>query len=156
MKKYIIELTEKQARLLSWALDTLPRLIEGQCFTLQELMESAWAKRCKEATGKMMDEEFEGGWHKMREDAETFCKEIRRRFWDLSPIVNYSVHYDDTADILWDIYQCLRFELWKNQPEPKSHFAVDALPAHKFGTEPLCKVTSKEVDNKVLEKWWME
>ena len=27
------------------------------------------AKRCKEATGKIMDEEFEGGWHKMREDA---------------------------------------------------------------------------------------
>lgn len=144
MKKYIIELTEKQARLLSWALNTLPRLIEGQCFTFQDLMESAWEKRCKKATGKMMDEEFEGGWSNMRKDAETFCKEIKKRYWDLAPNADYGIHYDDSADILWDIYQCLRFELWKNLPEPKPHYTVDASPATQFGDEPLCKVTSKE------------
>ena len=135
-------MNERQARLLSWALDTLPRLIEGQDHSFQDLLEQAWEKRCKEATGKMMDEEFEGGWQKMREDAETFCKEIKRRFWDLAPNANYGVHYDDTADILWDIYQCLRYELWKNHPEPKSHITVDAFPAHQFGNEPLCKVTT--------------
>lgn len=143
-KKYIIELNERQARLLSWALDTFPRLIEGQSHAFQDLMESAWEKRCMKATGKMMDEEFEGGWSNMREDAETFCKEIKRRFWDLAPNAEYGIHYDVAADILWDIYQCLRFELWKNHPEPKSHITVDAFPATQFGDEPLCKVTSKE------------
>lgn len=142
-KKYILEMNERQARLLSWALDTLPRLIEGQDHSFQDLLEQAWEKRCKEATGKMMDDEFEGGWYKMREDAETFCKEIKRRFWDLAPNADYGIHYDDTADILWDMHQCLRFELWKNRPEPKSHITVDAFPAHQFGEEPLIIVKSK-------------
>lgn len=143
-KKYIIELNERQAQLLSWALNTFPRLIEGQSHAYQDLFESAWEKRCKEATGRMMDDEFEGGWHKMREDAETFCKEIKKRFWNLAPNADYGIHYDESADILWDIYQCLRYELWKNRPEPKSHMAVDASPATRYGEEPLCKVTSKD------------
>ena len=141
--KYILELTEKQARLLSWALDTFPRLIEGQSHAYQDLFESAWEKRCKEATGRMMDDDFEGGWQKMREDAETFCKEIKRRFWNQAPNCDYGIHYDDSADILWDIYVVLRHELWKNIPEPKSHFTVDAFPAsYSIGEEPLCKVSS--------------
>ena len=143
-KKYTIELNERQAQLLSWALNTFPRLIEGQSHAYQDLLESAWEKRCKEATGKMMNDEFEGGWQKMHEDAETFCNEIKRRFWNLASNAEYGIHYDESADILWDIYQCLRFELWKNRPEPKSHMAVDAFPAAGFGSEPLCKVTSKD------------
>jgi hypothetical protein len=143
-KKYVLELNQKQAELLSWALDTFPRLIEGQDHAYQDLLESAWERRCKEATGRMMDNEFEGGWHKMREEAETFCKEIKRRFWDLAPNANYGIHYDESADILWDIYQALRYEIWKNSPEPKSHFTVDAFPATQFGGEPLAKVTSKD------------
>ena len=143
MKKYILELNEKQARLLSWALDTLPRLIEGRGRAYQDLLESAWEKRSKKATGKMMDDEFEGGWQKMREDAETFCCEIKRRFWDLPPNAAYGIHYDKTADILWDMYQVLRHEIWKNNPDARN-FTVDASPATQFGSEPLIKVTSKD------------
>ena len=143
-KKYVLELNQKQAELLSWALDTFPRLIQGQDHAYQDLLESAWERRCKEATGSSMDDEFEGGWHKMREDAETFCKEIKRRFWNLTPNTNYGIHYDESADILWDIYQALRHEIWKNKPEPKSHFTVDAYLAIQFGSEPLAKVTSKD------------
>lgn len=143
-KKYIIEMNERQARLLSWVCDTFPRLMEGQDFAYQDLFESAWERRCKKATGKMMDDEFEGGWQKMREDAEVFCKEIKRRFWDLAPNANYGVHYDEVSDIIWDMHQCLRFELWKNIPEPKSYMTVDSSPAHQFGNEPLIKVISKE------------
>lgn len=144
MKKYIIEVNEKQARLLSWALDTFPRLIGGQDYSYQNLFESAWEKRCEKATGSMMDDKFEGGWQKMREDAETFCKEIKRRFWNLAPNTDYGIHYDESADILWDIYQALRYEIWKNRSEPKSHITVDAFPATQFGSEPLAKVTSKD------------
>lgn len=143
-KKYIIELTQKQAELLSWALDTFPRLIEGQDHAYQDLFESAWERRCKKSTGRMMDEEFEGGWQKMRDDAETFCKEIKKRFWNLAPNANYGIKYDKSADILWDIYQALRYEIWKNRPEPKSHFTVNAFPATQCGSEPLAKVTSKD------------
>ena len=147
MKKYIIEMNERQARLLSYVCDTFPRLVCGQDRAYQDLFEEAWKKRCKKATGKMMDDEFEGGWQKMREDAETFCKEIKRRFWNLPPNASYGVTYDDTADIIWDIHQCLRYELWLNRDEPKPHSTVDAFPACQFGKEPLVKVTSKDEDN---------
>ena len=143
-KKYILEMNERQARLLSWVCDTFPRLIEGQGHPYQDLFESAWEKRCKKATGKMMDDEFEGGWQKMREDAETFCKEIKKRFWDLAPNANYGIHYDDTADIIWDVYRCLRHELWKNNPN-RSNMTVDSEnPSSNIGSEPLIKVTSKD------------
>lgn len=143
-KKYILELTEKQARLLSYACDQFSRLIMGQDWSFQELLEAAWEKRCKKATGKPMDDEWDGGWHAMREEAERACREIKRKFWGLPSNTLNGVHYDDTADILYDIHQVLRLALWKDLPEPKSHITVDASPAHQFGDEPLIKVTSKE------------
>ena len=145
MKKYIIEMNERQARLLSMVCDLYPRLMEGQDFVLQELMEAAWEKRCKKATGKMMNENFEGGWAKMREDAEAFCKEIKKRFWDLAPNSNYGIHYDDTSDIIFDMHQCIRHELWLNG-DKKDH-TVDSYPACQFGKEPLIKVTSRDEDD---------
>lgn len=146
MKKYILELTEKQAKLLSWALDTFPRLIQGQSFAYQDLFETAWEKRCKAATGNMMDEEFEGGWSQMREDAEALCKKIKRRFWNLPYNSQNGIHYDDTADVLWDIQQVIRHELWRNDPD-RTHYTVDASPAMQVGSEPLAKIETKEADD---------
>ena len=138
-------MNERQARLLSWVCDQYARLIEGQHNAYQELFEAAWEKRCKKDTGEMMDDEFEGGWQKMREDAETLCKIIKLRFWNLAPNENWGVHYDDTSDIIWDMHQAIRYELWKNNPDPnKSTMTVDAFPAYQFGVEPLIKVTSKD------------
>lgn len=144
MKKYILEMNERQARLLSWVCDTFPRLIEGQSHAFQDLFESAWEKRCKKATGNMMDEDFEGGWNKMREDAETFCNEIKRRFWDLAPNANNGIYYDEVADIIWDCHRVIRHELWKNNPT-RSNMTVDSEnPSSPIGNEPLIKVTSKD------------
>ncbi len=144
MKKYIIELNERQMRLLSWALDTLPRLIEGQDHSFQDLLEQAWEKRCKEATGKMMDDEWDGGWYQMRHEAEETCLKIKRRFWGLPPNTLNGIHYDDTADILWDMYQVIRHQLWLDNPDPeKPRWTVDASPATQFGDEPLIVVKPK-------------
>lgn len=142
--KYQITLTEMQARLLSYALEQFMRLIVGQDWAFQDLMESAWEKRCKKATGNVMDEEWDGGWSAMREDAERICKEIKKRFWGLAPNANYGIRYNDTADILYDMHCVLRHALWESKPEPKSHMTVDSGPAHQFGSEPLAKVTSKD------------
>ena len=142
--KYQITLTEKQARLLSYALDQFPRLIQGQDSSFQDLMESAWEKRCKKATGNMMDKEWDGGWAAMREDAERICKEIKKRFWGLEWNANYGINHDDTADILYDMHCVLRHALWLSQPEPKSHMTVDSDPAYQFGSEPLATVTLKD------------
>ena len=142
--KYQITITEKQARLLSYALDQFSRLIEGQDSSFQDLMESAWEKRCKKATGNMMDEEWDGGWGAMREDAERICKEIKKRFWGLKWNANYGIRYNDEADILYDMHCVLRHALWLSQPEPKNHMTVDSNPAHQFGSEPLATVTLKD------------
>lgn len=139
---YDLRITERQARLLSYACDQFSRLICGQDWSFQNLMEAAWEKRCKEAIGGHgMDKEWCGGWYKMRQDAEQLCKEIKRRFWGLERNALYGVHYDDTADILFDIHQVIRHQLWLDTPEEmKSHITVDASEAMSFGSEPLAMI----------------
>lgn len=140
---YKIELTENQAKMLSYACDQFSRLICGQNWSYQELMEAAWEKRCKEATGKMMSKDFEGGWNKMRQTAETLCREIKRVFWGLPANTMNGIHYDDTADILFDIYQVIRHQLWLDRPDDKkSRMTVDSDPAMQHGKEPLAKITN--------------
>jgi hypothetical protein len=78
----------------------------------------------------------------MRHDAERLCKEIKQRFWGLESNAMYGVHYDDTADVLFDLHQVLRHQLWLDRPETeKSHITVDADEAMRFGSEPLAIIT---------------
>lgn len=138
---YQLELTERQARILSYACDHFSRLICGQDWFYQELFESAWEKRCKEATGNMMDKEFEGGWYEMRADAEAICKQIKKRFWGCEANAMYGVNYDDTADLLFDLHCVIRHQLWLDSPEDqKSRFTVDSDEAMQYGSEPLAKI----------------
>lgn len=119
----------------------MARIIEGQDFIYQQFLEQAWEKRCKEATGNMMDKEFEGGWDAMRADAEDVCKYIKSRFWGLGRNSLYGIRYDDSSDIIWDIYQVIRHQLWLDRPEEnKSHYTVDASEAMQIGDEPLVKI----------------
>ena len=148
---YTLRLTERQAKLLSYACDQFSRLICGQDWSYQNLMEEAWEKRCKEATGNFMNDEWDGGWHAMRHDAEAICKQIKKRFWGLDWNSLYGVKYDDTADILYDLHQVIRYQLWLDRPESeKSHITVDASPAMRFGSEPLAEIT--KVTNHKTEK----
>lgn len=138
---YQLELTERQVRILSYACDQFSRLICGQDWSYQELFEAAWEKRCKEATGKMIDKEWDGGWDEMRADAEAICKRVKKRFWGCESNAMYGIRYDDTADILFDIYQILRHRLWLDRPEDKKlHFIVDSDEAMRYGSEPLAKI----------------
>lgn len=138
---YNLQLTERQAKLLSYACDQFSRLICGQDWSFQELMEAAWEQRCKEATGKMMDDSWDGGWHAMRHEAEDLCKQIKKRFWGLDWNALYGVHYDETADILFDLCQVIRHQLWLDRPDDdKSFMTVDASEARAFSDEPLAKI----------------
>ena len=142
--KYTIELTKRQAELLSWTCDTMARIIEGQDWTYQQMLEMAWEKRCKEATGTMMDDTFEGGWHEMRADAEEICQYIKSRFWGLPANTLNGIHYDGIADIIWDMYQVIRHQLWKDRPADKrSNWTVDASPASQIGDAPLISISRK-------------
>ena len=144
---YQLELTERQAKLLSYACDRLSRIICGQDWTYQEFMEEAWEKRCKEATGISMDKEWDGGWSAMREDAEEICKKIKKRFWNLDSNAFYGIGYDDTADILYDIHQVLRRQLWEDKPSDKKLFiTVDSDTPIRTGSEPLAQISKNEKD----------
>ena len=139
---YRLELTERQAKLLSYACDQFSRLICGQDMAFQDLMEAAWEKRCKEAVGGHgMDKEWDGGWYNTRHDAEEICQNIKKRFWGLGRQTLYGVYYDETADILFDIHCVIRHQLWLDKPdENKSTMTVDASEAMQFGKEPLAKI----------------
>lgn len=139
---YNLHLTERQAKLLSYACDQFSRLICGQDWSFQELMEAAWERRCKEATGHTMDDAWDGGWHAMRHEAEDLCKQIKKRFWGLDWNALYGVHYDETADILFDLCQVIRHQLWLDRPDDdKSFMTVDASEAMAFSDEPLAKIS---------------
>lgn len=147
---YNIQLTENQLRILSYVCDTHSRLICGQDMDLCNLMESAWEKHCKKATGNSMDKEWDGGWYKAREDAQRYSKEIRQRFWFCGPATFYGLHYDDTADMLFDMHQVFRHQLWLDMPEEEREtmkWTVIADTPMQFSKEPLVKVNKVETEN---------
>lgn len=144
---YSLELTKRQAELLSYACDQFSRLIIGQDWSYRELFEAAWEKRCKEATGNFMDKEWDGGWQKMREDAEAICKQIKQRFWNLGHCELNGIHYDNTADILFDFHRVIRHQLWLDNPN-RLNITVDSEnPSYSIGSEPLAKIYKNDDKN---------
>ena len=78
----------------------------------------------------------------MRHDAEEICKKIKKRFWGCEANAMYGIHYDDTADILFDIHQCIRHQLWIDKTNnKKSHITVDSDTPMKMGSEPLAIIS---------------
>ena len=138
-KEYTIKLTKHQLQLLSYACDRMSRLIEGQDWIYQELMEQAWEKRCKEAVGGHgMDKEWDGGWYKMREDAEDISKKIKKRFWGCEPNQMYGIKYDSVSDTLYDMHQVMRHQLWLDSD--RQFIGVDSSEAMQVSDEPLIKI----------------
>lgn len=140
---YQLELTERQAKLLSYACDRLSRIICGQDWTYQEFMEEAWEKRCKDATGNLMDKEWDGGWSAMREDAEEMCKKIKKRFWGMDSNAMYGIHYDDTADILFSLHTVIRHQIWLDGD--RNFHGVDSDEPLRIGSEPLATIRRIDV-----------
>jgi hypothetical protein len=138
-KEYTIKLTKRQLQLLSYACDRMSRLIEGQDWIYQELMEQAWEKRCKEVVGGHgMDNEWDGGWYKMREDAEDISKKIKKRFWGCEPNQMYGIKYDSVSDTLYDMHQVMRHQLWLDSD--RQFIGVDSSEAMQVSDEPLIKI----------------
>lgn len=145
---YRLELTERQAKLLSYACDRLSRVICGQDWTYQEFMEGAWEKRCKEATGNSMDKEWDGGWYAMRAEAEAWCNVIKKRFWGLERNAMYGIHYDDTADILFALHTVIRHQLWLDGD--RQFHGVDSDKPTQLGDEPLATIMRTDVSSDAI------
>ena len=140
---YQLELTERQAKLLSYACDRLSRIIEGQDWTYQEFFEEAWEKRCKKATGTSMDKEWDGGWDAMRGGTEDLCEQIKKKYWGLERNAMYGIHYDDTADILFAMHTVIRHQIWLDGD--RLFHGVDSDEPMKIGSEPLATIRRTDV-----------
>ena len=147
---YQLELTERQAKLLSYACDRLSRIICGQDWTYQEFFEEAWEKRCKEATGNSMDKEWDGGWSAMRDEAETWCTVIKKRFWGLERNAMYGIHYDATADVLFALHTVIRHQIWLDGD--RQFHGVDSDKPTQLGMEPLAVIRRTDVSYNDLIK----
>lgn len=146
---YTLHLTKRQVQLLSRMCDSAARIIMGQDSTYQEFLEMAWEKRCKKATGHSMDGKWDGGWQNMRSEAESVCLYLKKRFWGLESNALNGIHYDDNADIFFDLHRVLRHQLWKENPN-KDRWTVDAEdPTSSIGSEPLARIERNEPIGKV-------
>lgn len=148
---YRLELTERQAKLLSYACDQFMRCIQGQPEAFQQLMEEAWEKRCKEAVGGTgMDKEWNGGWWNMRHQAERLSRLATRWFWGCRQ--GYGIYYDDAADIFFDIHRVLRHQFYKDRGDTSKAFVDSENPTSSVGSEPLAVIRRTDVSSDEIMK----
>ena len=143
MKKYTIELTERQLRGLAYACRVTDRLILGQLdFSLRECCEAAWEKRHKDSE-KLIDNPK---WWEMRDEVERHINELRMLCWGQERGAFNGVYYDDFADMLFDMQKVMEHALWLDNPEEsRNNFTNDAFPPEQISNEPLITVKSKEL-----------
>lgn len=141
---YCLHLTEKQLKTINQACNHYSRLICGQDFEFRDLFEQAWEKRCKLATGELTHKSWAGGWRQMRERAEKTANDIKRDFWGLDYNTLNGIYYDDTADLLFELHQVIRHQLWLDRPEnQRSTITVDSDTPMSLTDEPFAYITKE-------------
>ena len=139
-KTYSITLSERQLRLLAYACRGTDRLIIGQLdFSLKEGCEEAFEKlhKRKEA-GKIGSNE----WYYMQYEVTEAIQKLRKLCWGVQYGQNHGIHYDDTADVLFDMQKVMEHALWLEQdPAKRSNWTNDAFEhTNTFGSEKNIKV----------------
>ena len=141
MKKYTIELTERQLRGLAYACRVTDRLILGQLdFSLRECCEAAWEKRHKDSENLIGNPK----WQDMRKEVERHINELRMLCWGQEMGALNGVYYDDFADMLFDMQKVIEHALWLDNPEEiRNNFTNNAFPPEQISNEPLMTINSK-------------
>lgn len=144
---YLVEMSHGQLQFLSISCDSYARFICGQLdFSLQNEVEDAWEKRHAKSAPLQENGHPDYGigteeWYVVRHGAEDIINEIRSLCWHCSRCSSYGVRYSDDSDIVWDMYEVFRHQLWLVRPEDKKmNCTVDAFPAMQFGKEPLVRI----------------
>jgi hypothetical protein len=129
VKTYILTMTEDQARALSNAAELVSRLHMGQLDCLRQF--TRYPNDNHEEIYKRLDE--------MRELMGLIPPGFgRNAFYGIS-----SPDITNTARTLFDIYQVIRHEIWKNQKDAPNYI-THASPAMQFDhTQELPKILSK-------------
>ena len=139
-EEFTITLSERQLRLLAYACRVTDRLIIGQLdFSLKECCESAFEKLHKDdkAYGIGRDE-----WNFMQYEVTEAMQKLRKLCWGVQYGQNHGIHYDNTADILFDMQKVMEHALWLEQdPAKRSNWTNDAFEhTHPVGDEKNIKV----------------
>ena len=135
-QRFILELNRRQLEILSDACDNHSRNICGQLDVgLSDILEAGIAREYKTA-------DFEHR-HQIRERAMELLREVKVLVWNMGAGASYGVNYDAKADILFDIHQVIRHQLWKMRPEPRPQMSVCSTQGFPFGDEPFVTVTKK-------------
>ena len=136
-QRYTIEVSKHQLQMLSMMCDRMSRLICGQLGnSVQEFVEKAWCKRhkTKEKPSGMVE-----GWSDMRREVEDLLAKLKKLGWGLEKNADYGINYDDTADLLWEMHEVMRHQLWLDNPD-RFEWSVDGDKPMKLTDEPMIKV----------------
>ena len=125
-KQFTINLNERQLELLAYACRVTDRLIIGQLdFSLQECCAAAFEKLHKD------DKQYDIGsseWYKMKAEVEEIINKLRKLCWGVDYNQNYGIHYDESADILFDMQKVIEHALWlEEDPKKGCKYTNDAF-----------------------------
>lgn len=131
------QLTFHQLELLRNACELAARLRAGQLdyHFIDELME-AYNKGCD-------SEEQRNAQTNVRKQIGKACEYLHTLCWDLPPHADHGMNYDDNSDILWDMYQVFRYQIWKeNNPNPSGRdvLTVAGDKPYHTGKEPFIRI----------------
>lgn len=141
MKKYTIELTEKQLKGLAYACQETDRLILGQLdIPLQDVCMAAWEKLYAGNPQSWIMEHRQKTLDIVRER----IKQLQELCWGLKNGEYNGVGYDDFADMLFDMQKVIEHALWLDKPEKnRNHCTNNAFPPNQISNEPLMTIKSK-------------
>ena len=129
MKRYTIQITEKQMLQLERACEAMARLINGQMFPLQNICEFAWEKHVQKPRGL---ESCSNEFFEMRRKVENCLNVLHILCWDIPVGTDYGLHHSPDSDILWDMYQVFRhhrfLEMSEEQQERSRMSVIAEIP----------------------------
>lgn len=106
-----------QMELLRNVCEHAARLIAGQMdYTLVDELVQAYEKSYKDDTEKLKDTD------KVRTLVKEEFDKLHTLCWDLPVNADHGMNYDDNSDILWDMYQVIRHQLWNDNQKGKDNF----------------------------------
>ena len=136
-----VELTANQVEHLRTACEQAARLRCGQLdYSLEMELMSAYERRYKD------DEERLKRSHEVRAQINNTFDHLHTLCWELPGNADYGLNYNEDSDILWDMYQIFRHQLWKEahpNPSLSDKMTVDGDNPYQTGIEPLISIMKK-------------
>lgn len=148
-ERFVIEVNRAQLLLLEDMTERMCRLICGQLdIALTDIMMDAYKKNfpneAKDADGKLT----ETYWRK-RESTHELINMLREEYWNCVHQY-FGIGYNESSDMLFDMYQVLRYfrycNLFTDKERYESRWTVMSNTPMRHGKEPLIKVNVKDDD----------